>query len=210
MHQRGFSLIVVFLLIIVLVGLAASLMVSTQGDIQVAGQDREAATSFYAAEAGVAFAKDWLTTRPVNTGPGAFSPVFQSGATQLCLTVGGGKPGTLPNPGNIANSPGGRTTLDAARTADYQFCVHNNADDPNYFTNPPNGDTVDGDGILQIEAYGWGPDGTANHISAQVRNGSALQAITDYTCEGGDCGRKGGASESGAIAGNVTAGKSTF
>ena len=54
--------------------------VTTQTDLQVAGQDREAATAFYAAEAGVAFAKDWLATQNLAQGAGAFSAILQSGA----------------------------------------------------------------------------------------------------------------------------------
>src|SRR5438309_12082714 len=86
-RQRGFSLIVVFLLILIMVGIASAVMMSTQGDLQVAGHDREAATALYAAEAGITYAQWWLYRYPVPL-VGQFTdvnPPLQWGAWQSFL-----------------------------------------------------------------------------------------------------------------------------
>ena len=58
--QRGFSLIIVFLIIVVMSAVAGTVMVSTQGDLQVSAHDRESALAFYAAEAANAYGQQWL------------------------------------------------------------------------------------------------------------------------------------------------------
>lgn len=188
-RQRGFSLIVVFLLIVVMVGLAAAVLVSTQGDLQVAGQDREAANAFYAAEAGIAFAKDWLAQQPVGTGKNAWSTVLGSGAQQLC--VGGGvaglKPPTQPGAAQAA------VAYDPARTSSYRFCVHNNATDPNYFgtcANPLQGaqtpDGTDCDGTIAVESFGFSADGTASRLYVEIKAPvDVAQQAGDYFQGGG-------------------------
>jgi len=174
-RQRGFSLIVVFLLIVVMVGVAAALLVTTQGDLQVAGQDREAANAFYGAEAGIAFAKDWLAQQPIL---GSWNSVLQSGAVQLCTPTGGAKPGTLPQAGQAA------VVYDAQRGTTYRWCVHNNAGDPNYVGNPPTGDTTDSDGAIAIESYGYSAEGTASHLYVEVRVNIGAQSGGDYFMAG--------------------------
>ncbi len=181
-RQRGFSLIIVFLLIVVMVGLAAALLVSTQGDLQVAGQDREAANAFYGAEAGVAFAKDWLSQQAIGQGTTAWSGVLGSGAPQLCASGGvvGFKPNTQPGGGQPA------VVYDAARQTSYRWCVHNNATDVNFFQAPQNGDTVDGDGVIAIESYGYSAEGTQSRLYVEVRAPTAtLPQAGDYFQGGG-------------------------
>jgi len=52
------------MLITVMAGVAGTVILSTQQDLSLAGQDREALAAFYAAEDGVAQAKAWLAARP--------------------------------------------------------------------------------------------------------------------------------------------------
>lgn len=176
-RQRGFSLIIVFILVIAMVGIAAALMVSTQGDLQVAGQDRESATAFYAAEAGIAFAKDWLTSANMGQGNATWSTLLASGVPQLCVVGNGQTPGTVPQTAQVP--------YDLIRPASYRFCFHNNVDDPNYTLNPPTGDTVDGDGVLAIESYGYGPNGSVGHVTVNVAVTAGAAATNCYAGSGG-------------------------
>jgi hypothetical protein len=59
-RQRGFSLMVVFLLVTVMVALAGTVALSTQADLSTAGQGRESRTAFYAAEYALAEGQAWL------------------------------------------------------------------------------------------------------------------------------------------------------
>ena len=92
----GFSLIVVFLLMILMLGVGGLVLLATRSDLQVAGFDRESSSTFYAAEAGSAFAKEWLIARAVGAGAGSWNTVLQSAQSQLCVAVGGSHPGILP------------------------------------------------------------------------------------------------------------------
>jgi Tfp pilus assembly protein PilX len=186
-RQRGFSLIIVFLLIIVMVGLAAALMVSTQGDLQVAGQDREAQSAFYAAEASIAFGKDWLTSANIGAGTTSWSALLSSGSEMLCVTAGGARPGTTCD--QTKNAP---VAYGDTKTLTYQFCFHNNADDPRYFDAVPTGDTVDGDGALVIEGYGYFGSSTA-HVAVQIAVTAGAATVGGYSSDlGGSLKRSAG------------------
>lgn len=163
-RQRGFSLIIVFLIIVMLIGIGGAAILSTQTDLAVAGRDREAAVSLYAAEAGIAFGKDWLFGKASGTGAGAWNSVLTSAGKYLCVPGDGTAPGTVPNG---LNTP---TSYDAPRGSSYVFCFHNNALDPNYFLLPPTGDTTDGEGVIVIESYGYGPANARTHLTAEIRN----------------------------------------
>jgi hypothetical protein len=160
-RQRGFSMIVVFLLLTVMVALAATVLLVTQGDLRSTGQDRVAVESFYGAEAAVAYGKEFLYGRANGVGAGAWSALLSSGVPELCAPGGGSAPGTAP--------VGAPQSYDAGRSITFQFCLHDNAMDPNYFGNKPTGDTTDGDGIIAIEGYGFGPDGAKSHVSVEVK-----------------------------------------
>jgi Tfp pilus assembly protein PilX len=160
-RQRGFSMIVVFLLLMVMVALAATVLLVTQGDLRSTGQDRVAVESFYGAEAAVAYGKEFLYGRSNGVGAGAWTGLLTSGVPQLCAPGDGTAPGTAP--------VGAPAPYDANRGITFQFCLHDNAMDPNYFANQPSGDTADGDGIIAIEGYGYGPDGAKSHVSVEVK-----------------------------------------
>ncbi len=189
-RQRGFSLIVVFLLVIVMVGLAAALMVSTQGDLQVAGQDREAQSAFYAAEAAIAFGKDWLTTANIGSGQTAWTTLLSSGSEMLCVPVGGARPGTACD--QTKNPP---VAYGDTKTLTYQFCFHNNADDQRYFDAVPTGDTADFDGDLVIEGYGYFGSSTA-HVAVQIEVHPGGTAVGGYTSDLGGSLKQGSGSVS--------------
>jgi hypothetical protein len=183
-HQRGFSLVIVFLLIMVMVGLAAAVMTTTQGDLKVAGTDREGALAFYAAEAGVAYAKDWLSQQNVPTGNTAFSGILGAGGVQLCLPSGiAGTPGLLPQVGQTA------VVYHKDQAANpitwYRWCLHNNVDDANYLNGLLTADTTDSDGKITIESYGTGPNNTLAHVAVTVSVSVSSIAVGDYGQQGG-------------------------
>ncbi len=180
-QQQGFTLIVVFMIMIAMISVAAAVMVTTQGDLRVAGQDRQAAAAFYAAEAGDAFARDWLAKQNVGLGAGAFTALLQSGALQLCAPGNGSAPGTVPKTAQ------GMVSFDSDRGSQYQYCIHNNADDAAYANSPSTGDSVDSDGIVAIESYGYAPNGAANHVTVSVRAalGPTIQPLIDGAQQGG-------------------------
>lgn len=187
-RQRGFVLITVFLVILLLLTLGGAVLLSTQSDLQVSGYDREAAIALYAAEAGVAFGKDWLAGRVSGTGAGAWTVLLRSGDALLCAPGSGAAPGVQPKANNAAVS------YDVARSASYRFCIHNNALDDRYFDSPATGDTEDSDGMITIESYGFGPGGAASRLTVEVSAGTTSRAVGDYFQGGGD-GRKGAVGE---------------
>lgn len=112
--QQGFSLIVVFALMALMAAMAASVLLSGRGDIQVAGRQRESTVSFFTAEAGVTYAKVYLSHQ-WNTATFWTSVLAEQPRTQEYdvggITLGGGQ------------------TLPKLRTR-YTFRFRNNADDP--------------------------------------------------------------------------------
>jgi hypothetical protein len=179
-RDRGFSLLVVLMLITVMAGVAGTVILSTQQDLSVAGQDRETLAASYAAEAGVAQAKDWLAAR-----------LAADGITPAGFAAGGG---WTPILGELASAPEGCatgplpasarrawTSLDGS--ARFTFCVHNDANDI-AFLDPggavPAGcaglrgdvcDERDPRHVITIEA--WGASATAQaHVAVDVASPS--------------------------------------
>ncbi|MCU1277202.1 MAG: hypothetical protein JWM53_748 [bacterium] len=177
-RDRGFSLLVVFMLIIVMVGVAATVILSTQQDLSVAGQDRESLQAFYAAEHAVAQAKDFLagaaaahgiTQASFAAGGGwtaILAQVNAAGATQGCAT--GPTNATPRMPWSDFSGAGGAFAT-AAGNVRWRWCIHNNADDVAYLdpggAAPPgcagkNGDVCDErdpSHLITIEAWGAFP-----------------------------------------------------
>jgi hypothetical protein len=138
-RDRGFSLLVVFMLIIVMVGVAATVILSTQQDLSVAGQDREALQAFYAAEYAVAQAKDFLAgaaaadgiTQASFAAGGGWTPILAqlnaAGVAQGCAS------GPLAATPRMAWSDfGGGAFVVGNGNVRWRFCIHNNADDVAY------------------------------------------------------------------------------
>lgn len=195
-RQRGFTLIVVFLLVILMVGVAATVLMSSQTDLQIAGQDRESTVAFYAAEAGIAFAKDWLSARAPVPGPAAWNAILNSGVPQLCA----------PNPNVFqagVNPQTARTNYDNSGNGQitFNFCIHNNPLDPAWASG--NGSRADQDGIITIESYGYGPTGTSAHVIVEVQASGVMIPPQGGYIFGGDGKGKG---EAGVSTGNQIGG----
>jgi hypothetical protein len=206
-RDRGFSLLVVFLLVMVMVGVAAAVVLSTQEDLSVSGQDREQKTAFYAAEFAVALGKDFLANNWSNQD---WTPVLRKSPVppELCqpapAPLTGRVPGTLPRMDKLT-----LFTTSGKDPIQYQYCIHNNAEDPAYFGAIPDGDTDDtqdiGRHLIVIEGYGFygsGPPYKATaHVTATVGT-PVTQPVTPSNCysEEGGCGQhsgNGGGTEAG-------------
>jgi type II secretory pathway pseudopilin PulG len=153
-RDRGFSLLVVLMLITVMAGVAGTVILSTQQDLSAAGQDREALAAFYAAEDGVAQAKAWLAARPAKDDGAA------GGWTAIL--------GELDSaPEGCAGGTRARrdwTPLDASTR--FTFCIHNDANDA-AFVDPSGGDERDPRHVITIEA--WGVSAAAQaHVAVDV------------------------------------------
>ena len=186
--QRGFSLIVVFLIIIVMAAVAAGVMTSTQGDLQVSGYDREAAVAFYTAEAGVAYAQRTLAQRVDTSNPRAvWTSMLSAAWPEACAPSGNPRvPGVSPS---VGQAP---VAFDIARSAYYTWCFHNNALDAAYASGT--GDLIDSDNVIVIESVGvTGADGRAYSMGTVA---SRLSVEIRYTTgdlrNGSDCAQRGG------------------
>src|SRR5256885_5258374 len=138
-RDGGFSLLIVFRLFVVMVGVAATVIASTQQDLSVAGQDREALQAFYAAEHAVAQAKDFLAGAAAADGitqanfaaGGGWTPILAqlsaAGVTQGCAT---GPTNATPRMA-WSDFSGGAFTVGSGSVR-WRFCIHNNAADVAY------------------------------------------------------------------------------
>lgn len=184
---------VVFLLVMVMIGGAAAVMLSTQEDLAVSGQDREQLTAFYAAEYAVAQARDWLEKQAMtsylasasNFKPLGWTPVLQ--ALQPVSVLQGCASGPLNLP--LAIKPRMNWQDFSAGTSNgafaagpgnvmWRFCIHNNSDDLAYIDSANNGgtacngltgDTCDARDVLNyitIEAWGAFPVDPASNTVA--------------------------------------------
>lgn len=198
--ERGFSLLVVFVLMVAMVGMAGLVATSTQQDLSISGQDREAKMAFYAAEYGVAQAKDFLSTAGFSQTTG-WQTLLAGGGIQLCNPVGGAQPGTQPK----STFPKKAFYTAGTNTIEYNWCLHNNRDDPGYMFPPggvANGDTTDNEPahLLTIEAFGYAPFGATSRITATIGGPTTTTGGGNcYSQEGGCGGHTGstGATETG-------------
>src|SRR5262245_15188111 len=83
-REGGFSLLIVFMLMMIMIGVAAGVALTTQEDLSVSGQDREQQMAFYAAEYAVARAKDYLTSSSVYSNATGWTPLLAAGGNVLC------------------------------------------------------------------------------------------------------------------------------
>lgn len=171
------------MLVIVMIGVAGAVILSTQEDLAVSGQDREALTAFYAAEYGVAQAKDWLYGKALaqwtpitnfNDWGAILVQLRSAGVQQGCLPTGGGNV-TWPVQPRMAwqdynKNSGGGVSVDQFSLGPgnvmWRYCIHNNADDLAYLDtagnvgapcNGANGDTCDArDALHLVTVDAWG------------------------------------------------------
>jgi len=173
------------MLIVIMVGLAMGVVLATQQDLSVAGQDREQAMSLYAAEYGVATAKAFLLSQP-SLFANNWTPLLSSADPNvqkfLCdpanpaLYPNNPTPGTQPKAINPPQMMPGWLPVAPATISDftYQYCFHNNADDPAYVdvAGAPTGDISDSRDtkltLLVIEAYGTATNGAKTHLAVTI------------------------------------------
>jgi Tfp pilus assembly protein PilX len=205
-RDAGFSLLVVFMLIAAMVGLSAGAVLTTQKELHVAASDREGRLALGAAEVAVAQGKAWLASRSYDPTTGWTALLTDpTAANYLCAPVtGGATPGTTPKTANVATDL--QMAPDGSVLSRWQFCVHNNADDPAYLDvshNSPAGaprgdvdDSRDPKHQLTVEAFGYGPNQAAVHlrVTVQAPTLSTTSSSNAYAQEGG------GAQHLGAVA----------
>jgi Tfp pilus assembly protein PilX len=225
-RQRGFSLLIVFMLVLVMVGAAGILMSGLSGQFQVAGQDREQATALYAAEFAVAQAKAFIANQPsLYGGASGWTPLLTSSDPQvqlrLCQPLSA-TPTANAAPGTSLKNTNGYTALyvDAGGVAwsSWAYCYHNNAEDAGYLNPMPAGsytgdtnDTNDPMHLLIVEAYGTGPNGAVSHVAVTIGapGSTVTQGSDPYAQEGGSA-QHGGATGSGEKGVGVLAGSITY
>jgi hypothetical protein len=165
------------MLIMIMVGAAAGVMLSTQQDLSVAGQDRESLQAFYAAEYAVAQGKDYLANQGVLAFTSSWNPLLTSSDLHLCTGGPTGSNPTAPGRNPATNNPwvefeAGTTattmlqpftvagTASGGAKVQWRWCVHNDPDDPAYLNGATwsvsgnTDDSHDPSGFIVIEGYG--------------------------------------------------------
>ena len=120
-RHKGFSLIVIFLLLALMAAAATAVLLASRTDTRISGRHRESTLAFFSAEAGIAYGKAFLTTQWQPTG--FWTGVLDDPPNAVTYQVGGF---------NIA--PGDTLPLMNSR---YTYSFANNPDDPG----GPNTDT---------------------------------------------------------------------
>jgi hypothetical protein len=124
---------------------ATAVLLSTRTDVRVSGRHREAALSFFAAEAGIAYAKSYLSQQ-------------WGGATFWTSTLG--KPPTVTTY-TVGGIQVGSETLPQLNSR-YTFTIANNNADPS-------GDPlIDQDGIVVVTSVGVALDRSGNKVLAET------------------------------------------
>ncbi len=164
--QRGFSLVVVFLILSLMAAAALAVLVTARSDIRVSGHERLRSVAFYAAEAGLAYAKADLTTR---WSPSSlWTPVLSNSAYRRGITRD--------------YRFGGSNGVPIIR-ARYTYRVQNNPDDPS------GSPTVDTDGKVVLVAVGQALDPSGRRVLATVTLQSEVlwmeagQGTTNYQAQ---------------------------
>ncbi|MFH2006385.1 MAG: hypothetical protein ABI333_07360 [bacterium] len=144
--QRGFSLIVIFLLLALMAAAATAVLLASRTDMRISGRHRESSLSFFSAEAGVAYAKQALATRWNATT--YWTGVLSDAPVTTSYEVGG-----------IEISQGNKLPKLNSR---FTYTFRNNLDDPS-------GDPmIDSDGKVIVTSVGQSLDVTGNKVLAQV------------------------------------------
>jgi len=143
--QRGFSLIVIFLLLALMAAAATAVLLATRTDTRVSGRHRETTLAFFSAEAGIAYGKAFLTTQWAPAG--FWTSVLDDPPNAVTYHVGG-----------FDIAPGDKLPLMNSR---YTYSFSNNPDDTG-------GPTVDTDGRIVITSVGQALDRSGTKVLAQV------------------------------------------
>lgn len=143
--QRGFSLVIVFLLLTMMAAAAMAVLLSARTDVRVSGHDRLNSVAFYSAEAGLAYAKGYII--PKWNSSTFWTPVLQDPQATSGI--------------NQDYKFGGTSGIPKVE-ADYTYRFSNNIDDP---SGQP---TVDSDGRIVIISTGRALDSSGTRTMATV------------------------------------------
>jgi hypothetical protein len=216
------------LLVVLMVGAAATLLMTMSSQLQTAGQDRAQALALYAAEHAIAQGKAYIASKPndysVTLGWTSFL-TDTANANVLCVSNGASAAAPTPTPRSA--NPATSLMLDSAGNpiTTWQYCIHNNADDPGYLdpaNNTPAGtyngevsDSRDQQHYLVIEGYGVmlaGGSAIANsHLTVTIGIPTTSGSLGNdtYAQEGGGAAH-GGATGAGEVGITVGSGSVSF
>lgn len=211
---------------VVMTGTAISVLLASQTDLNLAGVTREQQMALYAAEYAVARAKSLIASQTVPmynsaTGwNGLLTAPFQVLQDALCdpnagVAVPGAAPGRTPkavHPTQIfytlPDKSGNASPTGQGLDVTWNFCIHNNADDPGYLDplGLPDGNTNDArdpQHLIVIEAFGAAPNGAQVQLSVTVGQPTlnTTGGTSSYAQEGagGVHTGEGGSSEAGIV-----------
>jgi hypothetical protein len=154
--QRGSAMLVSMLVLTGLVTLGGLTVLSVQGGISAAGQERHKSTALYAAESGAAAAMDFLRTHVDTTdGWAAYVEPNNNNPQRPTGITGNGAP-----PGDPSNLFG------ADMNAWYEVEILNNLDDGLFSSGGDDDDRV------IIRSIGYGPTGAVAEVQWDVGVGS--------------------------------------
>lgn len=156
-REGGFSVIIVLILLIMLVGVALIVLSTSRGDVFGATNERESAIALYAAEAGIAHGKAYMASIP-------FDP-----ATKYSALIGV----TLPTKTFDYAVPG---TPPVTVPASYTVTFLNNYDQ----ATDAGGDR---DGKLVIRSEGTGPNGARAIVETTSGPKETMQSGVGYCAQ---------------------------
>jgi hypothetical protein len=156
-RESGFSVIIVLILLIMLVGIAMILLSTSRSDVFSAANERESAIAFYAAEAGVNHAKSVMATYQGYTDVAKFTPLISRSATPSISR-------TIDYQVNGVTIP-----------ARYEVWFFNNTDGSD--------GGVDLDGMLLIHSVGYGPNSSRSVIETVSGIKELVHTGTDYCAQ---------------------------
>ncbi|MCD6497783.1 MAG: hypothetical protein J7M25_05680 [Deltaproteobacteria bacterium] len=182
--QRGFSLVIVFLILSLMAAAAMAVLLSTRTNVQVVGHERENAVAFYSAEAGLAYAKADLL--PKWNSSTFWTPVLRTSSYTIGVTRD--------------YKFGGQQGIPQIR-ANYTFRFSNNDSDPSASAN------TDSDGKIVITSVGRAFDSSGTRVIAtvtlqmEVEWQAAASSAADYQAQSnqGATGSAQSTSDTGAV-----------
>jgi type II secretory pathway pseudopilin PulG len=155
-RQGGFSLIIVLILLVMLVGLALILLSTSRADLFGATNEREQTIAFYAAEAGIAHGKAYMSSIPYDPVNKWKAILGTSQTRSIDYVPGTNPPVTVP--------------------ASYTVTFTNNTD-----MAPDAGGDMDG--VIILTSTGLGPNNSRAVIQVATGIKDLLKAGTGYCAQ---------------------------
>ena len=158
LREGGFSVIIVMIVLIMLVGIAMILIATSRGDVRSSANERETAVAFYAAEAGIAHGKAYMSSM-------TYDPALKFkaliGVTLPRRTFDYAVPNTNP---------------EIKIPASYEVSFLNNNDQ----APDAGGDT---DGTIKVRSIGYGPNNAQAVIEVATGLKDTLKVGTGYCAQ---------------------------